>query len=194
MAEDDKTTVAAADAAPPKKKGSNLLLFIGVGVGCIAAGVAVAIFLLKPAATAADGSAPAETAEVDDGHGKKKKEKKEKKEDGHGGGGEHGDGAAEATVFTVKDLVVNPAGTGGSRFLSVSISFAVDDAEQVADLQANEPVLRDALITILSSKTVSQLTDAKEKELIRLQIKKRVMQLLETEELAGVYYNDFVLQ
>lgn len=191
MADDEKTTVAAPAAA---KKGSPIMLYAGVGIACIAIGVAVAIFLLKPSAAAPSADAADQSAEHDDGHGKKKekKDKKEKKEEGHGGG--HGGGAAESDVFTVKDLVVNPAGTGGSRFLSVSISFQMDDASLVADLQANEPLIRDALITILSSKTVSQLTDAKEKELIRLQIKKRVMQLLETEELAGVFYNDFVLQ
>ena len=56
------------------------------------------------------------------------------------------------------------------------------------------PDFRDALITIMSSKTVAQLTDAKQKEIIRYQIKKRLSKLLDTEELAAVYYTDFVLQ
>ena len=55
-------------------------------------------------------------------------------------------------------------------------------------------MVRDALITILSAKSVSQLTDPKQKEIVRYQIKKRVSQLMETDELAAVYYTDFVLQ
>ena len=38
------------------------------------------------------------------------------------------------------------------------------------------------------------LNDAKQKEVMRVQIRKRISQVLETEELAGVYYTDFVLQ
>ena len=54
--------------------------------------------------------------------------------------------------------------------------------------------MRDALITILSSKTVAQLTDAKQKEVIRYQIQKRLSDLLGTDQIKGVYYTDFVLQ
>jgi flagellar basal body-associated protein FliL len=55
-------------------------------------------------------------------------------------------------------------------------------------------LVRDALITILSAKTVAQLTDAKQKEIIRYQVKKRLEQLLSTNEIEGVYFTDFVLQ
>ena len=94
----------------------------------------------------------------------------------------------------IKDIVINPAGTGGSRFLSVSFGFELESSELAAEFEHREPLVRDALITIMSSKTVAQLTDAKQKEIIRYQIKKRVSQLLNTDDLAAVYYTDFVLQ
>ncbi|MFQ6008943.1 MAG: flagellar basal body-associated protein FliL, partial [Candidatus Zixiibacteriota bacterium] len=95
-----------------------------------------------------------------------------------------------STIYTIKDIVINPAGTGGTRFLSVSFAFELRAPELEKEFEAREPVIRDALITILSSKTVAQLTDPKEKEIVA----KRVSQLLRTEQLAGVYYTDFVLQ
>jgi flagellar basal body-associated protein FliL len=55
-------------------------------------------------------------------------------------------------------------------------------------------LVRDALITIMSSKTVAQLTDAREKEITRLQIKRRLSDLLETSDISAVYFTDFVLQ
>jgi len=90
--------------------------------------------------------------------------------------------------------VVNPAGTGGTRFLSVSFGFELDSPELTSAFEERELAVRDALITILSSKTVAQLTDPKEKEIARYQIKKRLEQLLNTTEITGVYYTDFVLQ
>ena len=113
--------------------------------------------------------------------------KKPKKKSAHGE-------AAEALIHEISNIVVNPAGTGGSRFLSVSFGFDLESAELAAQFEQREPIIRDALITILSSKTVAQLTDPKEKEIVRYQIRKRLSQLMETDEITGVYYTDFVLQ
>jgi len=55
-------------------------------------------------------------------------------------------------------------------------------------------MVRDALISILGSKTIEQLSDAKEKEITRYQIKKRVEHLLKTKKLEAVYFTNFVLQ
>ncbi len=181
----------AAEPAAAKKK-SPILLFAIVGVVCIGLGVGAAMFLIPKGSNSSEGASADSTSE----HGEKKpakkpEKKKEEKKDAHGGGEET---ATVETVYTVKDIIVNPAATGGSRFLSVSVSFELGDSEEVSTFKNREPLIRDALITILASKTVGQLTDAREKEIIRVQIRKRVMQLMEMEELAGVYFTDFVLQ
>ena len=103
-------------------------------------------------------------------------------------------GKDESYIYSIRDIVINPAGTGGSRFLSVSFGFELESAKLVALFEEREPIIRDALITILSSKTIAQLTDAKQKEVVRFQIKKRIGQRMGTDDLAGVYYTDFVLQ
>ncbi|PKK84421.1 MAG: hypothetical protein CVT49_03610 [candidate division Zixibacteria bacterium HGW-Zixibacteria-1] len=97
-------------------------------------------------------------------------------------------------MFMMQDIIVNPAGTGGTRFLSISIGFEIGTHETVLQFEKREPVIKDALITILGSKTIEQLSDPKEKEITRYQIKKRVEQLMQTDELAAVYFTDFILQ
>ena len=192
--EDDKTMVqGGAEAQSPDagegKKGSSkkLILFGGIGAGVIALGIVLALFVIGPIMSDSSGEDGEQIEQSDSDkkpaqHAKPKKKKKSR--------GEHG----EATIYSIKDIVINPAGTGGSRFLSVSISFELDSPEMAAEFEGRDPVIRDALITILSSKTVAQLTDTKQKEITRYQIKKRVSRLMETEEVAGVYYTDFVLQ
>jgi len=101
-------------------------------------------------------------------------------------------GAGE--MFMMEDIIVNPSGTGGTRFLSVSIGFEVGSKETVANFEKREPVIKDALITILGSKTIEQLSDPKEKEITRYQIRKRVEQLMQADDLAAVYFTDFILQ
>jgi flagellar FliL protein len=193
--DEDKTTVEVPEEGgsekSAKKEPNKLILFGGIGVGVIAIGVVLALFVLKPMMAGSDGGAD-ETALVEqDDHGKKAVAKPKPKRKSSGGG--HGE-AAGSLVYAVKDIVVNPAGTGGTRFLSVSFGFELGSAELAIEFEDREPLVRDALITILSSKTVAQLTDAKQKEIVRYQIKKRLQTLMDTDEIDGVYYTDFVLQ
>lgn len=188
---EDKTVVQSDDQAEGKAEGKaegeaegkavavnfavskKMIMFGLVGVGAIVMGVVLAIFVLKPM-----------LSDNPDGEDKKPAVTKRKK------GGSH----QEPTFYAVKDIVVNPAGTGGTRFLSVSFAFQVDSPELANLLKRKETIVRDVLITILSAKTVAQLTDPKQKEITRYQIKRRISELMESEELMAVYYTDFVLQ
>ncbi|MFQ5499013.1 MAG: flagellar basal body-associated protein FliL [Candidatus Zixiibacteriota bacterium] len=211
MAKDEDKTVVESSAdgdsdGSDKSAGKTkkpMLLFGGIGVAVIAIGVALALFIVKPMMSGDEVSEEDGTEQIesndDGGHDKKAKgdqkkkskpkKKHKKKEKSHGDSEEGG-----SEVYTIKDIVINPAGTGGTRFLSVSFAFDLESPDMAAEMESREPIIRDALITILSSKTVAQLTDTKQKEIIRYQIKKRIEKLLDTDELAGVYYTDFVLQ
>lgn len=191
--EEDKTVVDATAApsaeqpaaAPAGKK--KLMLFGGIGLGAIVIGVALALLVVKPMlAPSAETPSSAEVKPPKDSH--------KPSHDDHGAKDSHGNAQGGSRIYTIDDIVINPAGTGGSRFLSASIGFELESEAVVMEFRAREPMIRDALITILSSKTVAQLTDARQKEITRYQIKKRVAELMKTEQLAGVYYTDFVLQ
>lgn len=196
MSDDEKK---AAEAGGDKEAGeeqaqsggskSKLILFGGIGLSAVIIGVALALFVVRPmmagsgdSATDAEANGHAEKTTADDGHGETA--------DGHGADGPDG----QSFVYAIQDIVVNPAGTGGSRFLSASFAFELDADHLEAAMTEKEAMVRDALITILSSKTVPQLTDPKQKEIVRYQIKKRVSKLLDTEAVANVYFTDFVLQ
>ncbi|MEA3297717.1 MAG: flagellar basal body-associated FliL family protein [candidate division Zixibacteria bacterium] len=175
-----------------KAGGNKLLLLGGVGLGAVVIGIAVALFVVKPMMS--DSTSEDSTEQVDTSNDEKP---------AHGAENEHaqpkkshdgGHGESTSLIYALGDIVINPAGTGGSRFLSVSFGFELECESMVTEFEAKEPVVRDALITILSSKTVAQLTDPKQKEIVRYQIKKRLSQVMQTDELAGVYFTDFVLQ
>ncbi|RKX29865.1 MAG: hypothetical protein DRP47_00570 [Candidatus Zixiibacteriota bacterium] len=204
--DEEKTVVEAGEGDPQAEEGSpgkgggskKLILFGGIGLGAVIVGVVLALFVIKPMMSGS-GADPEqeqgteEVAKTDHSEAKKKEEHKKPKKSSHGGG--HGESAAdEGIMCSIDDIVVNPAGTGGSRYLSVSFSFELESSEAQSTFEGRKPIIRDALITILSSKTVAQLTDPKQKEIVRYQIKKRISKLLKTDELAGVYYTDFVLQ
>jgi flagellar FliL protein len=78
--------------------------------------------------------------------------------------------------------------------LSASVGFelASPDADKLFD--EREAVIRDALITILSSQSIPELSDFKQREKLRQVIKLRVEKLLDTKAVEAVYFTEFVLQ
>ncbi len=196
MAEEDKTVVqeSSAEPAPQSSPMKKYGIMLGIVIVMAAGGYFVTLKFVKPMVSGADSAEMAEgdggASEAGEGHDKKKKKKKKKKKSS-----EHGEeGSSGSHIFEVGDVIVNPAGTGGTRFLSASIGFEVEDETTMELFKARQPQIRDALITILGSKNIEQLTDMKQKEIARLQIKKRVSKLLDTEELTAVYFTDFVIQ
>lgn len=191
-ADEEKTTIEKDDGKPEQKKliskllPRKFLLFGGIGVSVVVLGVVLALFVLRPMMSDSTEVTDenSETEQVAEHKPDPKPKPKKHKSSAEG----------ESVLYAVNDIVVNPAGTGGTRFLSLSLGFELGSVELAREFDDREAVVRDALITILSSKTVAELTDARQKEIVRFQIKKRLSQLLRTEEITGVYYTDFVLQ
>lgn len=113
-------------------------------------------------------------------------------------------------IYNIEDIVVNPAGTGGSRYLSVSIGVEMDapkvekskgghgegegEAKTKSPLDEKKPQLRDALIGLLSSKTIEQLTSIEQKDHIRTEIMDLFVKILAPAKVHNIFFIDYVLQ
>ena len=120
-----------------------------------------------------------------------KEENKEAAASEHGESGEH-EGATE--FFTIESIVVNPAETQGTRYLSCSVSFEVASKEDLKAFEEKSVKIKDLLITILSSKTVDELADIKLRNDMRRQILAVVNRFTAPAQASAVYLTDFVLQ
>lgn len=114
----------------------------------------------------------------------------ETEDEGHGESAE----PAEEFLYEIDQIIVNPASTVGSRFLSCSMAFELGSREDLDRFESREIQIRDALITILSARTVDELADARLREPLRRQILTRVNRITEPTEAEAVYFKDFVLQ
>jgi len=112
----------------------------------------------------------------------------------HGGDEELAEGLAEEHMFEIEQIIVNPAGTVGSRFLSCSVAFEIESEEDLSLFESKEIKIRDALISVLTARTVDELSDPRLREPLRRQILARVNKLTEPATASAVYFKDFVLQ
>jgi flagellar FliL protein len=97
-------------------------------------------------------------------------------------------------LFVVKDLVVNPAGTGGLRYLLTSVGIEVTNEKAFAEIQSKEVIVSDILINVLSSKTLEELSDVSRRKELRREIAKKVDEILSNGKVHNVYFSKFIIQ
>jgi len=110
---------------------------------------------------------------------------------------EHGHEPAKSTAPTVhllENLVLNPAGSGGSRFLLLSIAIETGDATVLATMQSRDAELRDIILTSLGNKTVDELTDVSARERIKTEIQAAIGERFGKKAVARIYFPQFVVQ
>lgn len=108
-------------------------------------------------------------------------------------GDEHGS-AGSAEFYTIESIIVNPAGTAGTRYLSCSVSFELPSKDDLKAFEEKSVKIKDILITIFSSKTVGELADVKKRNSLRRQILEVVNKYAAPAHAEAVYLTDFVLQ
>lgn len=96
--------------------------------------------------------------------------------------------------YQLGELVVNPSGTNGQRFLIVEIGLDLADKEHIQRIQSQEQRIRHEMNEILSSRTIDQLVRYEEREEMRLELARIVNRVVGTGSVRNLYYTRFVIQ
>ena len=176
------------------KVSSDKLLKIMIGLCIVTAQVAVAHFIVKHYLK------PGRAEEVAAERGREKKEKvRNVSRDTAEGDGREKKKPANRTdsigeIYLVKDIVVNPAGTGGRRYVSMDLALEIGSAATATELQQKEPVIRDLVIRLLLQKRIEDLDGREDADRLKYQIVRALALKLGEDKVANVYLSNFVLQ
>ncbi len=97
-------------------------------------------------------------------------------------------------LYLIENLVVNPQGTKGARFLIVSVALQPEKASALEELKRLDPELRDAYGHVLAAKTLEELSDIAHRDSLKLQLKHVTENVAGTGTVADVFLPQFVLQ
>lgn len=97
-------------------------------------------------------------------------------------------------AYTMDNLVLNPAGTQGTRFLMVTLALAPRNEEALEAMKTRDPELRDVVLRLLATKTVAELADVAARDSLKLQIQEVLAGALPKNTLRKVYLPQFVIQ
>jgi len=97
--------------------------------------------------------------------------------------------------YVIDDLVLNPAGSRGKRFLRLGVALEAETgAGVVAELTTRSAQIRDLLIRKFSSRTIDELSDPTVREEIRLTCIDEINANLAGGKISNLYFTDYVLQ
>ncbi|MBA4406669.1 flagellar basal body protein FliL [bacterium] len=97
-------------------------------------------------------------------------------------------------VYMVEDLIINPANTDGKRLLLSSLGFDVSTQEEHQELKSKEFLLKDAVISIMSSKEVARLSNIVYRDTLRTEIIKRLSTIMPKVKINTIYFSKYILQ
>ncbi len=110
-------------------------------------------------------------------------------------GGKEGEKAADApAMHLLENLVLNPAGSGGSRFLLFNVAIETGNKTAGAEFTARDAELRDIVLTELGTKTVEQLVDMASREAIKLEVQTAITKRFGKTAVKRLYFPQFVVQ
>ena len=211
-AEAEKPAAAEGEAAPAKAP-NPLIPVLAVVVLMPAVTFAMINFLLLPkirgivlekkatehAEDGAKAGGDAHGAKPAAAHGEKKEEKgghgaKKEEKGGHGKEAKGGGGAGGAFSYDFENVVVNLAGTMGTRYLKTSFTALSDNPEIKTIIEENKKQLLDVATTVLSTRTLADLEQPGAKNVIRNDLMANLNQALKSDAVTQIYFSDFVVQ
>ena len=96
--------------------------------------------------------------------------------------------------YPVAEFIVNIAHTEAQRFLKVKIILELDNKKTKKELDEKTAMMRDTVLSILSSKDFPQLDSEKGKEDLRIELIDAINTKLEKGKIINLYFQDFVAQ
>jgi len=102
---------------------------------------------------------------------------------------------SRGNLVSVGEFTTNINDVAGTRFLKVEVFVEVSEENKkaAAEIESYMPIIKDSVLTILSSKTAADL-DTNNREKIKLEIKKDLNRKIGSEVILNVYFTSFIMQ
>lgn len=119
---------------------------------------------------------------------------------GHGaaappaGGGHGGAAPGVSSVFTLDPFIVNIYDGQELRYLKVKIEMEMANPAFKPELEARLAAIRDAILVVLTTKTLQEVQDVQGKNQLREEILIAVSKIVAQGKVSRIYFTDFVVQ
>ena len=96
-------------------------------------------------------------------------------------------------LYQIEDIIVNPAYTKGDQLLLSSIAFDLGNEESKVKIEQKEILVKDIVISVLSSKTINQLSSNSFKDSLRTEISDSIGNYFGDISINKVYFSKYII-
>jgi flagellar FliL protein len=176
MAKEEQAAEATEEGGGKKK----LIIIIGAVVLVLIIGGVAAFMMMggdkKKEAADAQGGAPAAAAGSADA------------------AGQGGTAGGASTIFPMEPFIVNIYDGQELRYLKVKVELEMANAGLKAELEGRLAPIRDAVLVVLTTKTLQEIQDVQGKNQLREEILTAISKIVAQGKVTKVYFTDFVVQ
>jgi len=117
-----------------------------------------------------------------------------KGEEKEGGKKAKKESAAVKVIYPLEPVVVNLLDPTGKRYLQVRLAFGVADKKAEEEIKVKEPMIKDVIITYLSSKTPEEVMQPDAKEAIKKDLLVKINEALGEEIVLAIYITQYIVE
>jgi flagellar basal body-associated protein FliL len=110
------------------------------------------------------------------------------------GEGKDGEAAAPAPMHLLDNIVMNPSGSGGQRFLLLSVAYELADAAAVEKIKQRDAEVRDLVQRVVGMRTIEQLGDLPQRDVLKAEVAKATESVIGAKAVKKVFFPQFVIQ
>lgn len=97
-------------------------------------------------------------------------------------------------MYDLGSFLVNLADKNANTYAKVSITIELSNQKVQEEVVKRLPIIKDAVINLLSSKTYNEIRTPEGKEELRLELIKRINAILVTGGVQNIYFTQFIVQ
>ena len=97
-------------------------------------------------------------------------------------------------IYSILDIIVNPANTDGKRLLLTNVGLDVGQEEMIEKLKKSEALVKDVIISTLSSKDIVALNNTAYRDTLKMEISGRLAKLIPDIKINRVYFSKYIIQ
>ncbi|MCF7802849.1 MAG: flagellar basal body-associated FliL family protein [Candidatus Marinimicrobia bacterium] len=116
--------------------------------------------------------------------GKKKKEEKKETEQAE----------LNTNIYLVDNIVINPKGTNGTRYIAMAVGLGVNDPGTLEKLKNRDIQIRDAMNALLADKSLGEFVDMENRPKLKREILNTVNDKIGPNEVESIYFTEYVIQ
>jgi flagellar FliL protein len=102
--------------------------------------------------------------------------------------------AEHVVMVDMEPIIVNLFDPSGKRYLQVRLSFEVGDKKAEEEVKKQEAKLKDAIIAILSGKTVEEVVVPEAKDKIKKEILAKCKEIFGEDVVTNVYITQYIVE